>query len=451
MNLRTIGVIINREYSTRVKKKTFLLTTFLVPVLLALCGVAMGVMMVNVKEKTKTVGVVDESGIVMSYLKNSEQISFQDMSSEPLDTVKARLADLGLDGVLSISKIDEQKNLQASFTSVKPVGMGVTATMSRYIDDALEDYRIRSDDIDGLEEIVNSVKADVPIRTFVLDEKGGEKVSESGVNSILSMVLGIFIFLFITMFGSMVMTAVVEEKTSKVVEVLISSVKATELMFGKIIGVALVALTQFFLWIVLSIVLLSAGMGIIAPKMMDTVDAQSIVAGLPEGTNQFDAMTAVLSQSDSELGDVVGTLAGLNIGQLVLYFIVFFVLGYLLYASLFAAIGSAAVDNENDTSQLQMPVTIPLMIAYFIALYAYNAPDSAVALWGSMIPFTSPIVMLARIPFGVPGWQILLSIGLLVVTTIACAYLSAKIYKVGVLMYGKKTTFKDLWKWLKQK
>ena len=451
MNLRTIGVIINREYSTRVKKKTFLLTTFLVPVLLALCGVGMGVMMVNVKEKTKTVGVVDESGIVMSYLKNSEQISFQDMSSEPLDTVKARLADLGLDGVLSISKIDEQKNLQASFTSVKPVGMGVTATMSRYIDDALEDYRIRSYDIDGLEEIVNSVKADVPIRTFVLDEKGGEKVSESGVNSILSMVLGIFIFLFITMFGSMVMTAVVEEKTSKVVEVLISSVKATELMFGKIIGVALVALTQFFLWIVLSIVLLSAGMGIIAPKMMDTVDAQSIVAGLPEGTNQFDAMTAVLSQSDSELGDVVGTLAGLNIGQLVLYFIVFFVLGYLLYASLFAAIGSAAVDNENDTSQLQMPVTIPLMIAYFIALYAYNAPDSAVALWGSMIPFTSPIVMLARIPFGVPGWQILLSIGLLVVTTIACAYLSAKIYKVGVLMYGKKTTFKDLWKWLKQK
>ena len=451
MNLRTIGVIINREYSTRVKKKTFLLTTFLVPVLLALCGVAMGVMMVNVKEKTKTVGVVDESGIVMSYLKNSEQISFQDMSSEPLDTVKARLADLGLDGVLSISKIDEQKNLQASFTSVKPVGMGVTATMSRYIDDALEDYRIRSYDIDGLEEIVNSVKADVPIRTFVLDEKGGEKVSESGVNSILSMVLGIFIFLFITMFGSMVMTAVVEEKTSKVVEVLISSVKATELMFGKIIGVALVALTQFFLWIVLSIVLLSAGMGIIAPKMMDTVDAQSIVAGLPEGTNQFDAMTAVLSQSDSELGDVVGTLAGLNIGQLVLYFIVFFVLGYLLYASLFAAIGSAAVDNENDTSQLQMPVTIPLMIAYFIVLYAYNAPDSAVALWGSMIPFTSPIVMLARIPFGVPGWQILLSIGLLVVTTIACAYLSAKIYKVGVLMYGKKTTFKDLWKWLKQK
>lgn len=451
MNLRTIGVIINREYSTRVKKKTFLLTTFLVPVLLALCGVTMGVVMVNVKEKTKTVGVVDESGIVMSYLKNSEQISFQDMSSEPLDTVKARLADLGLDGVLSISKIDEQKNLQASFTSVKPVGMGVTATMSRYIDDALEDYRIRSYDIDGLGEIVNSVKADVPIRTFVLDEKGGEKVSESGVNSILSMVLGIFIFLFITMFGSMVMTAVVEEKTSKVVEVLISSVKATELMFGKIIGVALVALTQFFLWIVLSIVLLSAGMGIIAPKMMDTVDAQSIVAGLPEGTNQFDAMTAVLSQSDSELGDVVGTLAGLNIGQLVLYFIVFFVLGYLLYASLFAAIGSAAVDNENDTSQLQMPVTIPLMIAYFIALYAYNAPDSAVALWGSMIPFTSPIVMLARIPFGVPGWQILLSIGLLVVTTIACAYLSAKIYKVGVLMYGKKTTFKDLWKWLKQK
>lgn len=450
MNLHTIGVIINREYSTRVKKKSFIFTTLLVPLLLGLVGVVIGLVVANTKDKSKTVAVVDESGIVLPYLKSSEEISYQDMSSEPLDSIKQSLRALGLDGVLSISPIDENKSVKATFTSLKPVGMGVTENMNRYIDDAVEDYRIASYKIDGLEEIINSVKSDVSVKTYVLSDNGEEKISESGINSILSMVLGIIIFLFITMFGGMVMSAVIEEKSSRVVEVLISSVKATELMFGKIIGVALVALTQFFLWIVLSVVLLSGAMGIFAPKIMNTVDAQAVIANLPEGTNEMDTFTAVLSQSDSELGDIVGAFSGLDVVGMVLYFIIFFALGYLLYASLFAAIGSA-VENENDTNQLQMPVTIPLMIAYFIALYAYQAPDSTLALWGSMIPFTSPIVMLARIPFGVPGWQIILSIVLLVLTTAGCAWISAKIYKVGILMFGKKTSFKDLWKWLKQK
>ena len=450
MNLHTIGVIIGREYSTRVRKKSFLLTTLLVPILIGLCGVVLGLVIANTKDKSKVIAVVDESGIVMPYLKSSSEISYQDMSSEPLDTIKRSLKELGLDGVLSISPIDENKSVTASFTSLKPVGVGVTENMSRYIDDAIEDYRIESYGIEGLEDIINDIKSDVSIRSYTLSDSGEEKISESGINSILSMVLGIFIFLFITMFGSMVMSAVIEEKSSRVVEVLISSVKATELMFGKIIGVALVALTQFFLWIVLSGVLLTAAAGIVAPKVMAGADAQAILSTLPEGTDQVQALTAVISQSDSELGDAISAVAGLDILGMVVYFIVFFVLGYLLYASLFAAIGSA-VENEGDSSQLQMPVTIPLMIAYFIAIYAYNAPDSSLAVWGSMIPFTSPIVMLARIPFGVPGWQIALSLVLLVLTTAACAWISAKIYKVGVLMFGKKTSFKDLWKWLKQK
>lgn len=450
MNFRTIGVVIGREYSTRVRKKGFLLTTFLVPVIMVVCIAVLMFMVTNVKEKTKVVAVVDESGIVFSHLKSSEVVSFQDFSELSLEEVKANLAELGLDGVLSISALDSNKSVQAVFTSIKPVGMGLTENMSRYIDDAIEDYRIKSYDIEGLEDIVNSIKSNVRISTYTLDESGKEKVSESGVNSILSMLLGIFIFLFITMFGSMVMSAVIEEKTSRVVEVLISSVKATELMFGKIIGVALVALTQFFLWVVLSVVLISAAMGIMAPKMMESVDAQAIVAAMPEGTTQMEAMTQVLAQGDGELADILGTLAGLNIAQTIVYFLVFFLLGYLLYASLFAAIGSA-VENEGDSNQLQLPVTVPLMVAYFIALYAFNAPDSNIALWGSLIPFTSPIVMLARIPFGVPFWQILLSVVLLLLTTAACAWLSAKIYKVGILMYGKKTTYKDLWKWLKQK
>ena len=450
MNFRTIGVVIAREYSTRVKKKGFLLTTFLVPVIMVVCISVLMFMVTNVKDKAKVVAVVDESGIVFSHLKNSDVISFQDFSDLPLDEVKSNLANLGLDGVLSISALDSTKSVQAVFTSTKPVGMSLTETMSRYIDDAVEEYRIKSYEIEGLEDIVSSIKSNVRISTYTLDESGKEKVSESGVNSILSMVLGIFIFLFITMFGSMVMSAVIEEKASRVVEVLISSVKATELMFGKIIGVALVAITQFLLWIVLSVVLIGAAMGIMAPKMMESVDAQAIVAAMPEGSSQIETMTQVLAQDNGELADVLGTLAGLNIGQMIIYFLVFFILGYLLYASLFAAIGSA-VENEGDSNQLQLPVTVPLMIAYFIALYAFNAPDSNIAFWGSLIPFTSPIVMLARIPFGVPFWEIIVSIILLLLTTVACAWVSAKIYKVGILMYGKKTTFKDLWKWLKQK
>ena len=450
MNFRTIGVVIAREYSTRVKKKGFLLTTFLVPVIMVVCISVLMFMVTNVKDKAKVVAVVDESGIVFSHLKNSDVISFQDFSDLPLDEVKSNLANLGLDGVLSISALDSTKSVQAVFTSTKPVGMSLTETMSRYIDDAVEEYRIKSYEIEGLEDIVSSIKSNVRISTYTLDESGKEKVSESGVNSILSMVLGIFIFLFITMFGSMVMSAVIEEKASRVVEVLISSVKATELMFGKIIGVALVAITQFLLWIVLSVVLIGAAMGIMAPKMMESVDAQAIVAAMPEGSSQIETMTQVLAQDNGELADVLGTSAGLNIGQMITYFLVFFILGYLLYASLFAAIGSA-VENEGDSNQLQLPVTVPLMIAYFIALYAFNAPDSNIAFWGSLIPFTSPIVMLARIPFGVPFWEIIVSIILLLLTTVACAWVSAKIYQVGIRMYGKKTTFKDLWKWLKQK
>lgn len=450
MNLHTIGVVIKREYSTRVKKKGFLVTTLLVPIIMVVCLAALIFMVTNVKEKTKVIGVVDESGIVMEYLTSSDIIRYEDFSNQNADSLKANMSMFGLDGVLCLGPIDENRSVSANFTSAKPVGMTVTENMSRRIDDAIENYRIRSYNIEGLESIINDIKSNVRLNTYTLDGSGKEKISESGVNSMLSMVLGIIIFLFITMFGSMVMSAVIEEKTSRVVEVLISSVKATELMFGKIIGVALVALTQFLLWIVLSVVLIGGVMSFMGPKLLSTVDAQAIVATMPADASQLDMMTQVLSQSDSELGAVVGTLSGLNIASILIYFVVFFALGYLLYASLFAAIGSA-VENEGDSNQLQLPVTVPLMIAYFIALYAFNAPDSSVAVWGSLIPFTSPIVMLARIPFGVPLWQIALSIVLLLLTAAGCAWVSAKIYKVGVLMYGKKTTFKDLWKWLKQK
>ena len=456
MNLHTIGIIIRREYLTRVKKKSFLVTTFVVPVLMAaLCVVPM-LLMLNSKEETKTVAVVDRSGIVMPYMQSNEVLRYVDMSDMPLDSVKAHLKDYNLDAVLGISPIDAQKSVTADFTSLKPIGMTTTELMSGRIEEAVEAYRISTYNIDGLEQIMKDVKADIRVNSYTIDsESGEEKVSDAGVNSILSMVLGIVIFLFITMFGGMVMSAVIEEKSSRVVEVLISSVRATELMFGKIIGIAAVALTQFLLWILLTGVLVSIGMGFIAPKLIGDADPAALVEQMSGGVQAMEGMNAAsdmmetLSQN-SELGSVIATIQGINIGAIALYFLFFFILVYLLYATLFAAIGSA-VENEGDSQQLQMPVTIPLMIGYFIALYAFNAPDSSLAVWGSLIPFTSPIVMLARIPFGVPLWQIALSIVLLLATTVAMAWLSAKIYKVGILMFGKKTTFKDLWKWLKMK
>ncbi len=447
MKLHTIGIVIRREYLNRVKKKSFLVTTFIVPILMAALCIVPVVLMMNSKEKTKKIAVVDQSGIVMPYLEDNDVLNYTDCSAEPLDSVKAYMAANGFDGVLHISAINEEKSVSADFTSQKPVGMSTTEMMNGRINAAVEAYRVSTYGIDGLDRIMKEIKSNVRINSFTRDEEGKEKISDASVNSILSMVLGIFIFIFITMFGAMVMSAVIEEKSSRVVEVLISSVKATELMFGKIIGIALVAFTQFLLWILLTGVLVGAAMGIILPKMSQNVDPTEIMA--TAGVNP-DMVNLPFATGNAEIDSIIGTIQGLNIGSILLYFVIFFIFGYLLYASLYAAIGSA-VENEGDTQQLQLPITIPLMLGYFIALYAFNAPDSSIAVWGSMIPFTSPIVMLARIPFGVPGWQIILSIVLLALTTFGCAWLSAKIYKVGILMFGKKSTFKDLWKWLKMK
>ena len=256
--------------------------------------------------------------------------------------------------------------------------------------------------------------------------------------------------MFITLFGGMVMSSVIEEKASRVVEVLVSSVKATELMFGKIIGIALVALTQFLLWIVLSVAIISIGGAVIGFDKLAGGDATEMVSSMGGvDAEQLEAVTAQVSE-ESGLSTVVSTLTNIPWGQLIGLFLVYFVFGYLLYASMFAAIGSA-VENEGDTQQLQLPLTIPLMLAYIIALYAFRAPDSSIAFWGSIIPFTSPIVMISRLPFGVPAWEIILSIVLLVLTFVLLAWASAKIYKVGILMFGKKSTWKDLWKWFKQK
>lgn len=453
MKLRNIKTIISREYLIRVKKKSFLLTTFLVPVLFAVMCILPSVIMLMAKDKGKEVAVVDQSGIVAPYLTDSKSITYSFYTIDEVADKQSFVNENGVDALVLISPIDSlTKSVTVASYSDKPLSIDLTGEISEKVDDAVEDYRIAQYDIADLKAIMQDIRVDVPMSTYVFDESGQEKESSFEVPMIISMVLSMVIYLFVMMFSGMVMQSVIEEKSSRVVEVLVSSVKATELMFGKIIGVACVALTQFFLWIILTGVLVGGFSAFIGfdSLMGDPAQAEQMMEMTSQmGGVDMAQMTASMSQ-EGGLGTILNTLMDFNWGQMIFAFIIYFVLGYLLYASFFAAIGSA-VENEADTQQLQMPLTVPLMLAFFVALYAFKAPDSSLVWWGSMIPFTSPIVMLARIPYGVPTWELALSIVLLLATFGACGWISAKIYKIGILMFGKKTTFKDLWKWLRMK
>ncbi len=454
MNFRTIGLVIGREYNTRVKKKSFIILTFVVPILFAALCFFPTIITMNTKEKTKEVAVIDQSGIVLPFLENGEAANYYDYTGQEPDSLKAQLSDLGKDLLVVISPIDSVSSVSVQTFSKKPAGVDFAANLSGKVSNAVEDYRIRSYNIDGLDEIMSSVKADIKVQEFTIGEDGRETISESGIYIIISMILGMLIYIFVAMFSGMVMISVIEEKSSRVVEVLISSVKSIDLMFGKIIGVALVALTQFALWILLTAVILGVGGAAFGPKLLESAQGaagQEQIMEMASSTAGFDMEKMVSSMEDgNELKTILVTLGNIPWGQLIISFFIYFILGYLLYASLFAAVG-AAVENEADSNQLQLPITIPLLIGFFIALMAMRNPYNQVVWWGSMIPFTSPIVMLARIPYGVPTWELILSIALLLITFIVLAWASSKIYRAGILIFGKKSTWADLWKWLKQK
>ena len=400
--------------------------------------------MLKAEGDSKRIAVIDNSGIVMEKLENTKLITFTQLSETDPEAVKNRLGEYDADVLLYISPLDSAtKSVTATTYADKPMGMETAEAIEHRINDAVEAYRIDSYDIPGLEQIMEDVHSNVHLTSYTVDEEGKETISQSEVYMIVSMVLAMALYMFIALFSGMVMSSVIEEKTSRVVEVLVSSVKSTELMFGKIIGIL---------------------GGIVGMDKITGTLSQNQVETMPGMTSMNDAMgntlsmeqlqaltdTTAVAEGPTGMEAVLGTLGSLNYTQLIVSFLLFFLFGYLLYASLFAAIGSA-VENEADTQQLQIPVTIPLLLGFFIAFYAFRAPESTIVWWGSMIPFTSPIVMLARLPFGVPMWELILSIGLLILTFFVCAWASAKIYKVGILMYGKKSTFKDLWKWLKQK
>ena len=442
MNFKIINTVISREYTTKVRKKSFLLTTFIVPVVIGLGLFIMIQLMSNMAPRAQKVAVLDHTdGIVMPYLKDNSSNTYINCNGMEEADLKATLEQRNLDVLLVVSALDSLNSVSLQAYSRNPLTVEFSEIVNRQVNEAIEAYRISTySDIENLREIIDNVRSNVSMTEFLLDESGNETISESGVYMFISMLMGIFIFIFITMFGTMVMSSVIEEKSSRVVEVLISSARSTELMFGKIIGVALVALTQFVLWIVFTIAIFM------------------VLAAVSGGLDGAEAASMMEMAGSADMGAVqntdaavlISTLSKIPWGTMILSFIIYFVLGYLLYSSMFAAIGSA-VDNEGDTQQLQLPLTIPLMIGYMIILFAFRNPDSSTVVWGSMIPFTSPIVMLARIPYGVPAGELIASILILFVTFVALAWASAKIYKVGILMYGKKSSFKDLWHWLRQK
>ena len=453
MNMHRTNIIIKREYLNKVKKKSFLIITFVAPLLFAALCLLPSLIMLKAKEESKNIAVVDKSGIVLSSLENTETITYSDCSGNDVETLKSGLKESEYDAVLSISELDEvNRTVYAEIFSNKPLGMDMTENINNKISDCVESYRIEQSGIENLEEIMSSVKAKVKVKSYTLDEEGKETISESGVFMAVSMILGMIIYMFIAMFGGMVMSSVIEEKSSRVVEVLVSSVKATELLFGKIIGIALVALTQFFLWIVLTFAIVGIVGAATGGKLISSSDPTEIAQMAGVSGDQADTIAGALSDTSDEggLSVILSSVRSMPWGQIAVSFVVFFIFGYMLYASLYAAIGSA-VENEADTQQLTLPVTIPLVIGFLIAFYAFKAPDSQLVFWGSIIPFTSPIVMLARLPFGVPTWQLVLSMVLLIATFAAGAWASAKVYRTGILMFGKKSGWKDLWTWLKQK
>ncbi|MBQ3743898.1 MAG: ABC transporter permease [Bacteroidales bacterium] len=459
MNWKKVGIVISHEYTTRVRKKSFILTTLLTPIGMALLICVPALIMLFSGNDNQKVKVIDESGIVAPYLENSEHTTYvMGTEGETVDLLREIFDDLDYYAIVGISPLDENGEVSVVSYSKEPLNMDLKNALSRAANKAVETRKLAQYDIRDLDEILSDVKTDIKVNSMTLTNDGDAKEDSVEIYMVLAYLMSFMIYMFVFMFGTMVMRSVIDEKSSRVVEVIVSSVKSVELMMGKIIGVALVALTQFFIWIALTLVIVTAVNAFAGPKLLQSMGGmeQAVAVAGQDGNIGTADVTSILEAAGSDpdasgFVKILGQIKGLNWGYLIGCFLIYFLLGYLLYASMFAAIG-AAVDNEADTNQLQLPITIPLIIGLFIMLHTFEHPNSALSVWTSIIPWTSPMVMLARIPFGtVPGWQLLLSILLLLLTFLATAWLSAKIYKVGILTYGKKSSFKDLLKWMKLK
>ncbi len=455
-----IGLIISREYRNRVAKKSFLLLTFLTPVLMAALIVT-PIFLASIKDdEERVVAVVDQTGLYGEFFEGlkSDECSFEVIKEQGARSSEQGIGnrEQGVGGNFEFSDFSSQllsdysafviisDDLSVNSNALMMYSQKqVPSSIRRFIESSLEDYieeqTLASYNIPKLKEMISEAKVDVKVTTYKLSEDG-VTTSDSDIASVIGMLTTMLIYMFIFVSGAQVMNSVVQEKVNRIVEVMVCSVRPWELMWGKIVAVGLTCLTQMALWVVLTLLIVGVAMGVmdisLESSQMAMPNAQQLADMSGQGLN---------SQFDSQY---ISSLLSIDWGFVLMMFVVYFIGGYLLYSSLFAAIG-ASVDNEADTSQFMMPITIIVLFALYAGIYSAENPDGPLAFWCSMIPFTSPMVMMVRVPFDVPMWQLGLSLGLLALTIVGTVWLSAKIYRVGILMYGKKPTVKEIIKWIK--
>lgn len=437
--MNTLSLVIQREYLTRVRKRSFIIMTLLMPLLMvALSFVPLWLSTLN-ESGEKNIVVIDNSGIYAPLLESTDNYKFQIIASAQQSEYQSRIgkdvfAILQITDDLSvnpdaISLLSEKQSPQDLRTIIENTLS--EKVMQQKLDVLSQSGNVNAESISQVRSIVES-GSKVNIKTMKWGEDGTVSELSTEIATIIGMVFTVLIYMFILMYGNMVMQAVLEEKKSRIVEVMVSSVKPVKLLVGKIIGIGLVGITQLVIWGILIGVLFTV------LSAFFIVPQQTAAMPSPAGIGEFNAEA------------IMSSVMSVNWLEILVYFLLFFIGGYILYASIFAMFASA-VDSEEDTSQFMMPVTLLIMFAFFAGFYSVSNPDGPLAFWASLIPFTSPIVMMVRLPFGIPLWEKLLSLVLLYGTFILISFFAAKVYRVGILMYGKKPSVKEMIKWLKYK
>ena len=415
--MHKILLIIKREYLVRVRKKSFILMTILGPLLMAALMIV-PIYLANESQEERIIAVNQQGKFL---LENTEFLLYTTIPDLEVANI---IKDFSQNTYYALLHIEEEK---FTIYSNQQISLSVSSNIQRQLEQIIEINNLKKAGIDP--QIIENAKTEIEIITKLIDEDGSSTNSHSEASMGIGFISGILIYIFIFMYGTMVMRGVIEEKTSRIVEVIISSVRPFQLMMGKILGVAAVGLTQFTLRILLTIIISTIA-------ELTFLDA-SVMAN-EMSTNEHSII----------LAQVASITGGINLIQIFFSFIFYFLAGYLMYSSLFAAVGSA-VDAEADTQQFILPITIPLILSFILIQPIMDNPDGSLAFWMSIIPFTSPVIMMVRLPFGVDGWELLLSMTILVGTFIASTWLAGRIYRTGILMYGKKASYKELWKWLR--
>lgn len=435
--MNKVFLVIQREYLARVKKKSFLIATLLTPLIFpAIMGVFVWIAAEEMEnQELRVIEVVDETGLF--FLESSEQYAFSS-SAKSVEEAKIWVKEGKRYGVLYLPPLDLKDPQGIQFYGLENPSLSLIGYLESALKRKIENQRLFNEGIDP--EILQEIKTEVSIQSLTLQDSGEEVLTDAGVNYGLGFLSGILIYLFIFLYGNQIMQGVIEEKSSRIVEILVSSLKPFQLMMGKIVGIGAVGLTQFLIWVILISVLSSLVLGVLGIQMPQQ---QALEMTSPEAM--------AMAQNQGDLGAMLQVIHGIDFVSLLVSFILYFLGGYLLYGALFAAVG-AAVDSPSDAQQFMFPITIPLIVAYLgLFVFVLQDPNSTTSFWLSIFPFTSPIAMMGRISYGVPFWELALSLGLLVAGFLLTTQLAAKIYRIGILSHGTKPSYKLLWKWIRSK